>query len=357
MDTNVFALERGRPSLSIRQVSRFSVGAPTNRLGMPPYGEVELATGTVGGRRREGDGGYVNVREHVLVVMMMVMMMIIVIVLLLLLLRHVKTKKRQLQSASRFADADVVARGGRQVRQGGAPAQVVVLAVVEGVRQECARYAGHGAEQTRRQARADRRVRDAELPDGIHARAGDDVLEGRRPRAATLAKRGPAQTDARHRQRRSATAALAGPLLRIILSRRDHRSLRLYLVDPFGSRATEFSRVADVPRRRRREGPVAEGRSVPGHLQQAGRYRSRIAICHDRGSASAILVGRRRSFEPRGLLPRQTFALELGKDPARLRQRRCWLSRLAVRCRGHFIVPGALFFSRITSVARRRDSR
>lgn len=33
----------------------------TNRLRVPSYGEVKLATDTVGGRCREGDGGYVNV--------------------------------------------------------------------------------------------------------------------------------------------------------------------------------------------------------------------------------------------------------------------------------------------------------
>lgn len=89
---------------------------------MPSDSEVELATGAVGGRRREGDGGYMNVREHVMMMIVVIVMMVMVHVVMIVLvgvvpgrigtrLGYVKAQKR-LQSAARPTDRNVVADGG-----------------------------------------------------------------------------------------------------------------------------------------------------------------------------------------------------------------------------------------------------
>ena len=64
---------------------------------MPSDGEVKLATDTIGGWRCEGDGGYVNVREHMMMMVVMivqVMMVVLVVPGRRMRLGYVKTKKR-----------------------------------------------------------------------------------------------------------------------------------------------------------------------------------------------------------------------------------------------------------------------
>lgn len=168
---------------------------------MPSYGEVELAAGAVGGRRRERDGGYVNVREYMVMVMVMIVMMMttgLVAVPVGRLLRHVKTQKLPQPASPGLASGGVVADGGgggRQVREGRTAAQIAAS-----VRQQGARHSRDGAEKTRRQARTDRGVRDAELAYRVDAGAGHDVLEGRRTRGRLLApERGLAELGAGHR--------------------------------------------------------------------------------------------------------------------------------------------------------------
>lgn len=199
----------------------------TNRLGVPSNAEVELATGAIGGRRRERDGGHVeDMRERV---MMMIMMMILRMIMQLMTvipvwpagmrLGYVKTQKRP-QAATRSADVVAVdGRGGaRQVRQGGTSMQRTLIAV----RQEGIRHAGNGSEEARRQARADRRVCYAELPDGVHAGTSENVLERWRRRGdrrgARLAMGRLTQIETHQRQRRSATDALHSLLLGAVLS-------------------------------------------------------------------------------------------------------------------------------------------
>lgn len=78
-------------------------------------------------------------------------------------------------------------------------------------------HSGNRPEQARRQTRTDRRVRDAELPDRIHTRAGQDVLEGRCFLSRLiLLQDGLIQIGVRQRQRRSANAAFAVFLIKTV---------------------------------------------------------------------------------------------------------------------------------------------
>jgi len=85
----------------------------TNRLRVPSDGEVKLATDTIGWRC-EGDGGYMNVGEHVMMMMMMIVQVMMVVLGVMPdrgMFGYVKAKKR-LQSATRSTNGNVVADGG-----------------------------------------------------------------------------------------------------------------------------------------------------------------------------------------------------------------------------------------------------
>jgi len=108
----------------------------TNRLGVPPNAEVELAAGAVSSRCRERDERHMeHMRERVMMMMMMMMVMQLMTIVSILptharmRLGYVKTKKR-FQTATRSANAGIVTidsrRRGRQVRQGDTSMQTLV---------------------------------------------------------------------------------------------------------------------------------------------------------------------------------------------------------------------------------------